>query len=60
MNHFDQIMLSDDSNSLWANPLPRRPGQVKLDSTSENYERICLNKKESVSKFGFWATVIRS
>ena len=24
--------------------LARRPGQVKLDSTSENYERICLNK----------------
>jgi hypothetical protein len=35
--------VSQELHSLRAKPLPRSPGQVKLDSTSENYERICMN-----------------
>jgi hypothetical protein len=30
--------------SLLANPLAQSSGQVQLDSDSEKYERICLNK----------------
>ena len=39
--------------SLHINPLAQSPGQVKLDSTSENYKRICLKKQIFFSKFGY-------
>jgi hypothetical protein len=42
--------------SLHANPLARSPGQAKLASAIENYERICLNNFFSSSKFGFLAS----
>jgi hypothetical protein len=44
-----KLVLFTDIDSLRANPLARSLGQVKLDSdTSENYERICLNKQDEL------------
>jgi len=40
--------------SLHANPLARSPGQAKMASAIENYERICLNNYIFLLNLAFW------